>query len=116
MDVGAVDFPLDDSQLVRGAAKDNVPAVIDPVFDRDWRSVDASLDADEMVIGVASKSAARAYSLAIPNYHEVVNDAFDGSLLVTYCPLYSSGVVAERTVAASRRSSASPDSSGDRIS
>ena len=41
---------------------------------------------------------ARAYPLAILNWHEVVNDSFGGPLLVTYCPLCGSGVTAERRV------------------
>lgn len=40
---------------------------------------------------------ARAYPLRILNRHQVVNDAFGGPLLVTYCPLCGSGITAERT-------------------
>ncbi|MDY6764458.1 MAG: DUF3179 domain-containing protein, partial [Halobacteria archaeon] len=39
-----------------------------------------------------------AYPLRILNWHEIVNDNFDGPLLVTYCPLCGSGVTAIREV------------------
>lgn len=42
---------------------------------------------------------ARAYPLSVLWEHEIVNDRFDGPVLVTYCPLCRSGVVADRRVA-----------------
>jgi hypothetical protein len=96
--VGDVDLPLDDSQLVRGAGTDDIPAIVEPAFDSDWRAVDASLAPGEQIIGVEAGGDARAYPLMVLNYHEVVNDTFGGPLLVTYCPLCGSGVVADRTV------------------
>jgi hypothetical protein len=41
---------------------------------------------------------ARAYPLSILGWHEVVNDRLGGPLLVTYCPLCGSGVVADRRI------------------
>ena len=41
---------------------------------------------------------ARAYPLKLLNWHEVVNDSFGGPLLVTYCPICRSGLVARRRV------------------
>jgi hypothetical protein len=93
-----VDLPLSDTDLKRGAAKDAIPAVVDPVFGEDWSGVEASLEDDERVIGVTVDGVARAYPLAVLNWHEVVNDSFGGPLLVTYCPLCGSGVTAERRV------------------
>jgi hypothetical protein len=92
------DLPLDDSDLRRGAPKDAIPAIVDPAFGPDWSGVDASLDDDDRVIGVAFDGEARAYPLPVLNWHEVVNDDFAGPLLVTYCPLCGSGVTAERRV------------------
>ena len=100
-DAGAltdVDLPLDDSQLRRGAATDAIPAITDPVFGEDWSDADASLEGDSRVIGVEVEGNARAYPLAILNWHEIVNDSFGGPLLVTFCPLCGSGVTAERRV------------------
>jgi hypothetical protein len=92
------DLPLADSDLDRGAPKDAIPAITDPAFGPDWSGVSPSLADDERVIGVEVDGFARAYPLAILNWHEVVNDDFGGPLLVTYCPLCGSGVTAERTV------------------
>jgi len=96
--VGGVDLPVPESELRRGAQKDAIPAITDPAFGPDWSGVDPTLDDDERVIGVERDGRARAYPLAIMNWHEVVNDEFGGPLLVTYCPLCGSGVTAERRV------------------
>ncbi len=92
------DLPLSRSALQRGAPKDGIPAIIDPVFGPDWSDVGYELADDDRVIGVSVGDAARAYPLSVLNYHEVVNDTFGGPLLVTYCPLCGSGVTAERRV------------------
>jgi hypothetical protein len=94
-----VSLPIPESELRRGASKDGIPAITTPVFASDWSSVDATLDDEESVIGVVVGDEARAYPLAVLNWHEVVNDDFGGPLLVTYCPLCGSGVVADREVA-----------------
>jgi hypothetical protein len=93
-----VDLPLDDSDLTRAARPAQIPAITDPAFASDWAGVPATLGDDEPVIGVAADGTARAYPLAILNWHEVVNDRFGGPLLVTYCPLCGSGVTAVRRV------------------
>lgn len=41
---------------------------------------------------------ARAYPLPVVWWHEIVNETFGGPLLVTYCPICRSGLVAERLV------------------
>jgi hypothetical protein len=91
-------LPVPESELNRGAAKDGIPAITEPAFASDWRGVEASLTDDTEVVGVERDGAARAYPLPILNWHEIVNDEFGGPLLVTFCPLCGSGVVAERTV------------------
>jgi hypothetical protein len=93
-----VDLPLADSDLDRGAPKDAIPAITDPVFGADWSGVDATLEGGERVVGVEVAGQARAYPLAVLNWHEVVNDSFGGPLLVTFCPLCGSGVTAVRRV------------------
>lgn len=77
--------------------------VVEPAFGPDWDGLDVDgqyneLTEDTVVVGVEHDGAARAYPLSILWYHEIVNDTFDGPLLVTYCPLCKSGVVAERRV------------------
>ncbi|MFB6235360.1 MAG: DUF3179 domain-containing (seleno)protein [Halopenitus sp.] len=54
--------------------------------------------ADDVVIGVERDGDARAYPLATLWWHEVINDDLGGPLLVTYCPVCHSGLVAERRV------------------
>ncbi len=95
---GDPDLPLGESDLVRAAGKDDIPAIVDPVFAADWSAVPETLGDRDRVIGVEIDGTARAYPLAILNWHEVVNDTLGGPLLVTYCPLCGSGVTAERRV------------------
>ena len=56
------------------------------------------LEATSTVIGLDSDDVARAYPLSLLNVHEVVNDDLGGPVLVTYCPICRSGMVAERVV------------------
>jgi hypothetical protein len=90
-----------------------IRAIVDPAFADDWSAVDIDeryrmgyevgdgLTGDSYVIGVTSAdgSRARAYPLSVVWWHEIVNDSFDGPLLVTFCPICQSGMVAERLVA-----------------
>jgi hypothetical protein len=56
------------------------------------------------VIGVQIAGEARAYPLAILNWHELVNDSLGGkSILVSYCPLCGTGMVFDREVAGATR-------------
>jgi hypothetical protein len=100
---GNVSLPVPEEQLDRGAPKDAIPAIVDPVFASDWRGADATLEDAAQVVGVELDGEARAYPLAVLNWHEIVNDEFDRPVLVTYCPLCGSGVVAERVVAGRTR-------------
>lgn len=113
---GDVDLPVSEDELVRGAGKDAIPAIVDPVFGDDWsglsfevpnrfpaennlyRTIEPRLDDDDLVVGVTRNDEARAYPLAVLNWHEIVNDSFHGPLLVTYCPLCGSAIVAKRRV------------------
>lgn len=86
-------------------------AIDEPGFARDWAGLElgpayrtatdetGSLAGSHTVIGIKVDGAARAYPLSVLNTHEVVNDEFGGPLLVTYCPICRSGMVAERVVA-----------------
>lgn len=78
-------------------------AVVEPAFGPDWAGISVGkpygeLTDDEVVVGVERGGVARAYPLSILWHHEVVNDTFGGPLIVTYCPLCRSGMVAERLV------------------
>lgn len=117
----AGDLPLPASAFRRASPRDAIPAIVDPAFASDWRDVAINfgdgrtyrprLAADDPVLGVeldavresspdgqAAQPPARAYPLRVLNWHEVVNDTYGGPLLVTYCPLCRSGLVARRRV------------------
>jgi hypothetical protein len=104
-------LPVDDAELTVGAARDAIPAIVDPAFGSDWsgleldaqtlngrKTIRPRLTGADLVVGVERDGKARAYPLRLLNWHEVVNDAFGGPLLVTYCPLCRSAVIADRSV------------------
>nr|WP_277813251.1 DUF3179 domain-containing protein [Haloferax sp. ATB1] len=99
-DSGPFELPVPEDELRRGAPRDAIPAITAPVFADDWtgfEAVDATLDDGDEVVGVELDGVARAYPLAVLNWHEIVNDDFDGRpVVVTYCPLCGSAVVADR--------------------
>jgi hypothetical protein len=87
--------PIGDSDIV---------AIEDPAFASEWPDDIGPpyrpVTDDSDVVGVAlDDGRARAYPLSVLAVHEVVNDAFGGPLLVSYCPLCRSGFVADRRVA-----------------
>jgi hypothetical protein len=107
------ELPVPRSELVRAAGRDEIPAITEPAFESNWEGitltrvwwgtgetfeVTVELLSEDRVIGVVRDGRARAYPLKILNWHEAVNDEFDGPLLVTYCPLCGSGITAERIV------------------
>lgn len=82
-------------------------AITDPVFDADWSGIGidqtyrydhgvSGLTDDQTVIGLTAGGDARAYPLTVLNVHEVVNDTLGGPVMVTFCPICRSGVVADR--------------------
>jgi hypothetical protein len=83
---------------------DAIPAIEDPAFAPDWSEVDipeeyragGGLTDDRVVVGVERDDLARAYPLSVLARHEVVNDSLGGPVLVTYCPICRSGLVASR--------------------
>lgn len=65
----------------------------------DYRGIDAAgLTPASTVIGITRADRARAYPLRILHRLEVVNDAVGGPILVTFCPLCNTGMVARRVV------------------
>lgn len=80
---------------------------VDPKYERDGT---AGLSDRASVVGVEHDGVARAYPVAVLTHHEIVNDRIGGAqadattdpdplpLLVTYCPLCRSGLVARRVV------------------
>ena len=73
-----------------GPPKDGIPSIDEPVF---FKAGKASLRAGDRVLGVYENGVAKAYPIKILNYHEIVNDEFNGKpVVVTYCPLCGSGI------------------------
>ncbi|MBW1885535.1 MAG: DUF3179 domain-containing protein [Deltaproteobacteria bacterium] len=82
--------------LAGGPARDGIPALDDPTTlpaeRADWSS-------DERILGVVLAGQARAYPVAVLNWHELVNDTLGGEpILVSFCPLCGTGMVFERRV------------------
>lgn len=103
--VADTDLPVPVGAMRQALPKDAIPAIVDPAFAPDWSGVAAPPDVerpllpdDTPVIGVVRDGEARAYPLRILDWHEVVNDRLGEPLLVTYCPLCGSAVVAKRTL------------------
>jgi hypothetical protein len=78
-----------------GPPKDGIPALTNPrMTPADQASY---LQPTDRVIGVALNGEARAYPLAILNFHEIINDRVGKTkVAVTYCPLCDSAVAFDR--------------------
>lgn len=83
-----------------------IDAIDEPAFAADWAGVevpgrygdDGHLGDGAVVIGLAVDGMARAYPVSVLWHHEVVNDTVGEPVIVTYCPLCRSGLVASRVV------------------
>jgi len=89
------DVPWD--ELIQGCGqRDCIPSIDTPRFVAADQA--GFLSAEDVVMAVELGGEARAYPVAILNYHEIVNDVIGGRpVAVTYCPLCGSGLVFERT-------------------
>ena len=75
-----------------GPPRDGIPAINEPVFIAAEEA--RSIDADDRVMGVVINGRARAYPIAILNWHELVNDQIGKQhFTVSYCPLCGTGMV-----------------------
>lgn len=102
--VGGVELPVSGARLERRLPRDAIAAIVDPVFAKDWSGLDPegvdnpTLSSGTAVIGVERAGETRAYPMRILDRHEIVDDAFDIPVAVTYCPLCGSSVVLDRRV------------------
>lgn len=65
----------------------DTPRFVSPEQAGEW------LSDEELVVGIRFKGIARAYPISTLNWHEIVNDEFDGTaVVVTYCPLCNSSL------------------------
>ncbi len=94
-DLGNAAIPVDEIRS-GGPSKDGIPAISDP-------KMIAATEADylkptDRVIGIVIGDVARAYPLAILNYHEIINDQLgEQPVAVSYCPLCDSVSAFDRT-------------------
>ncbi|NJY61693.1 DUF3179 domain-containing protein [Salinimicrobium sp. CDJ15-81-2] len=73
-----------------GPPKDGIPSIDKPKF---LRAQNADLGTQDRILGVYENGVAKAYPIKTLNYHEIVNDEFDGKpVVITYCPLCGSGI------------------------
>ncbi len=70
-----------------GPGQDGIPSIDSPQF-WDVGEGDNFLDPNDLVVGLSHNGVARAYPHKILDWHEIVNDEFEGlATAVTYCPL-----------------------------
>ncbi len=82
--------------LAGGPPRDGIPALDRPTT---LTAAQADWSDDELVLGVVVAGQARAYPVAILNWHELVNDTLGGEpILVSFCPLCGTGMVFDRRV------------------
>jgi hypothetical protein len=87
--------------IAGGPPRDGIPALDHPPH---VPAEEAGWPGDEIVLGVAWGGEARAYPVAILEWHELVNDDLGGRpILVSYCALCGTGIVFDRRVAGSAR-------------
>ena len=86
-------------QILRGGpARDGIPSIDKPVFEKIKNA--RNLRKDERILGIKHGGITKAYPISIMNWHEVVNDSIgDLAYTITYCPLCGSGVAFDRLIA-----------------
>jgi len=73
-----------------GPPRDGIPAIDRPKFVTVNKAT--FLQDDDRVLGVYRNGIAKAYSIRILNWHEIVNDVFsDEPIVVSFCPLCGTG-------------------------
>ncbi|HYL12825.1 MAG TPA: DUF3179 domain-containing protein [Terriglobales bacterium] len=79
--------------LPGGPPKDGIPALNNPKF-ISASDGDKFLKKHDKVLAIEYNGVAKAYPIRILNWHEVVNDNFNGKpVVVSWCPLCLSGIV-----------------------
>ncbi|MDT8385607.1 MAG: DUF3179 domain-containing protein [Gammaproteobacteria bacterium] len=76
--------------LSGGPLRDGIPAIDRPRFVAAREA--GFLKDDDRVLGLVLSGIARAYPIRILNWHEIVNDRFDGeAVVISFCPLCGTG-------------------------
>lgn len=77
--------------LSGGPGRDGIPAIDKPRFV--FANSAGVPGPDDRVLGITRNGISKAYPVAILNWHEIVNDQFNGEpIVVTYCPLCGTGI------------------------
>ncbi len=89
--------------LSGGPPRDGIPSIDRPRF-AVATEADRFLRDKDRILGISRNGVAKAYPIAILNYHEIVNDSFgDEPIVVTYCPLCGTGMAFVAAIAGERR-------------
>lgn len=89
-DLGNITIPL---EFVKdgGPPRDGIPSIDNPEFL--MAQEETFLEDNDMVLGIYYNNIAKAFPVRILNFHEIVNDKFEGHpVVVTFCPLCGSGL------------------------
>ncbi|NNL65600.1 MAG: DUF3179 domain-containing protein [Myxococcales bacterium] len=87
--------------LAGGPPRDGIPALDHPTH---MAAATSAWRDEEIVLGVARDGEARAYPVAILNWHELVNDTLGGDpILVSFCPLCGTGLAFDRRIGGKTR-------------
>jgi thiol-disulfide isomerase/thioredoxin len=79
-------------------ARDCIPSIDQPEFETPTEA-QGWLKPTDLVVSVTYNGATKAYPVKILNWHEIVNDDFNGEpLAITFCPLCNSALVFRRPV------------------
>jgi len=71
-----------------GTGKDGIPSIDNPIFTAINSRNTNYLKDDDLVVGIIKNGEVKAYPYPIMNWHEIVNDDFNGrSITINYCPL-----------------------------
>jgi hypothetical protein len=80
-----------------GPPRDGIPALSDPKLITAAQA--GYLQPTDRIVGIVLHGEARAYPIAILNWHEIVNDEINGQrFAVTYCPLCGTAVAFEASI------------------
>ena len=86
-----------DQILQGGPPRDGIPALSNPKLIKPENA--SYLEPGDRVIGILLQGQARAYPIAILNWHEIVNDEINNQrFAITYCPLCGTAVAFDATV------------------
>lgn len=86
-----------------GPPRDGIPSIDSPVFIAANEA--GFLADDDRVLGIARGDIAKAYPIKILDWHEIVNDEFNGEpVVISYCPLCGTGMAFDANVGGAARS------------